>query len=214
VGAFDSLVPNRRALELRLAEEEKPNGEKCIFFQLEPRNKYNDLPCGFDWDSEPKKLGRTGKPLKTQKPPPKKCSKACRNWTPRDLPSDEEVEPYTDAEIRTIEIETLGIYLSSSPFDVIPTDYQEMLTTANQLQSEPSGYYLSAIMVSRVKDHQTKDGKLMKFVTAETASGTMDITVFSDKLAAYGKYLQPGQMALAEVHKNDRGITLRQMEAL
>lgn len=214
VGAFDRLVPNRKALEMRLAEEDIKARERCIFYQVSPLNKHNDLPCGFDWDSEPKKFGRTGKPLKVQKPPPKICSKGCRNWTPRDLPSDDEVVPYTDAEIRQIEIETLGVYLSSSPFDIIPADDQALLMTGNQIQTEPPGYYLTALLISRVKSHATKTGKPMKFISADTASGTMDVTVFSDKLAAYEPYLTPGRMILAEVHKNDRGITLRSMEPL
>lgn len=214
VGAFDTLVPNRKALEARLNEEDLKPGERCIFYQLQPRNKYNDLPCAFDWDSEPKKLGRTGKPLKTQKPPPAKCSKACRNWTPRKPPSDDEIEPYTEEEIRQIEMETLGIYLSSSPFDVIDDDDMSMLITANQLQTEPNGYYLSVMLITKSKDHRTKDGKPMKFITGETPSGTMDVTVFSDKLAKFDKQLRPGQMVLAEIHKNDRGLTLRQLEKI
>ncbi len=214
IGAFDSLVPNRRALEKRLAEEDVKPGERCIFFQLMPLNKYNELPCGFDWDSEPKKLGRTGKPLKNQPPVPKKCSKACRNWTPRPLPTDDDVEPYTDKEIREIEMEALGIYLSSSPFDIIDSDDMAELWTANQLQAEEAGRYLSVIMVQKVRPHHTKDGKAMAFVTADTPSGIMDLTVFSDKLDIYGSKLRPGQMALVEVNKNNRGMTLGMLEAL
>lgn len=213
IGAFDSIEPNRKALELRLAEEDLKPGERCIFFQLEPKNKYNDLPCAFDWDSEPPKLGRTGKPLKTQPKPPAKCSKACRNWTPREITS-EGVEPYTDEEIREIEMEVLGIYLSSSPFDQIPDDVLEELTTADEIQDKPSGEYLCAIMINRVKDHRTKDGKLMKFVTVDTPSGSMDITIFSDKIGIYEQFIRQGQMAFAEVQKNDRGMTLRLMEPI
>jgi DNA polymerase-3 subunit alpha len=220
VGAFDSLVPNRKALEIRLADDEVKPREKCIFFQTLPLNKYNDLPCGYDWDSEPLKVGRTGKPVKRkgqvlrEKNPPKVCSKACSNWTPRPPVADDEIEPYTDAEIRQIEMEALGIYLSSSPFDIIPEDDKAFLISANQLRTEPNGCYLTAILVTRAKDHTTRDGKPMKFLTVDTTSGTMDITVFSDKVSAYANYLSPGQLALAEVRKDNRGTTLRVLKPI
>jgi len=108
----------------------------------------------------------------------------------------------------------LGIYLSSSPFDQIPDDVLEELTTADEIQDKPSGEYLCAIMINRVKDHRTKDGKLMKFVTVDTPSGSMDITIFSDKIGIYEQFIRQGQMAFAEVQKNDRGMTLRLMEPI
>lgn len=214
IGAFDSLEPNRKYLEQLLEEDDTKAAERCIFFQLQPRNKYNDLPCGFDWDSEPPKLGKTGKPLKNQPKPAAKCSKSCRNWTPRPLPDPDDVTPYTPEEIREIEMDTLGIYLSSSPFDIISSEDNDMLVTANELMAEPNGSYLMAIFIKKVKNHRTKDGKLMHFMSVDTPSGTLDLTVFSDQAVRYRDSLRPGQLALAEVRKNDRGTTLQLMETL
>jgi DNA polymerase-3 subunit alpha len=221
IGAFDSLIGNRKALEARLAEEDMKNSERCIFFQLQPRNKYNDLPCGFDWDSLPFEYGKplkdgTRKKLKVQakRQPPKICSKACKQWTPRPLPSDEEVEPYTDAEIREIEMQALGIYLSSSPFDIIDPEDLEQLATADELQVQANGRYMTVMLISRIKEHTTRKGDPMMFMTVATPSGSMDVTVFNDTMNLYRDDLKVGTMAFAEVTKNDKGVTLNILEAL
>jgi DNA polymerase-3 subunit alpha len=205
IGAFDSLVPNRKALELRFQEEDVKPAERCIFYRLE-RNEY-DLPCGFDWDSEPAPLGRTGKPI-AKKAPPKRCTKGCRQYVQRPLPSEEEILPYTDEEIRNIEMETLGVYLSSSPFDRIDPNDLQTLTTANDLQVADNGNYLVALIITGLRDHKTKKGAAMKFIKAMTPSGDIDFPAFSGTLERYGQYLRVGQMGLAEIRKDDRGLSL------
>jgi DNA polymerase-3 subunit alpha len=211
VGAFDSIVPNRKALELRLAEEDVKPNERCIFFRSE-LNEFG-LPCNFDWNSEPAPIGRTGKPTK-RKPPPKRCTKGCRQYIQRPLVEDQNVEPYTEAEIRSIEMEAFGVYLSSSPFDIIDPEDRELLTTGNDLQLTPEGTYLTAILITDVRSHKTRKGDPMKFIKAMTPSGDVDLTVFANGLNRFGKDLTVGAMALAEVTKNSYGITLRYMQRI
>lgn len=206
IGAFDSLHPNRRALEERLAEEDLKTATRCVNYTPVLTD---GLPCSFDWSSEPKKLGKTGKPLKNQPKPPARCTVACRQFKLRPLPNENEIPPYTDEDIRNIEMEMLGTYLSSSPFDVIDPDDLEQLVTADDLQVAPNGNYLMVVIITGWKDHQQKDGKLMKFLRASSPSGDVDITVFASKVKDYEPYLRVGQMAFVEVEKNARGVNLQ-----
>lgn len=211
IGAFDKLVSNRKALESRLSDDSSGESKKCIFWRME-QNEF-DLPCGFDWNSEEPEIGRSGKKLK-MKPPPKKCTTRCRQYVQRPALKDDEVEPYTDKEIMNIEMEHLGIYLSSSPFDIIPEEDREVLYSADDLEVAEAGSYLAAIMIMRVRDYEQSDGRMMKFLTAATPSGDMDITVFASSVDQYKQYLQVGQMALVEVKKNDRGQTLNLLQPI
>jgi DNA polymerase III alpha subunit len=211
IGAFDTLVPNRKALELRLQEEDVKPAERCIFWKLE-LNEHN-LPCEYDWSGEPLQIGKTGKTMKP-KPPPKRCTKGCRQYIQRPLPADDGVVPYTEAEIREREMEALGVYLSSSPFDIIDPEDMALLSNANEIQTAPPGCYLTAVIITKMRDHRTAKGDPMKFLTVTTPSGDMDITVFSNTLSAYREHIRLGQMGLAEVSKNDRGTTLQVLEPI
>ena len=92
------------------------------------------LPCHFDWDSEPRPVNqRTGKFLKA-KPLPKRCTKACRQYSAPDAFDLDSIPPYTDDEIMAIELEMLGMYLSRSPFDSLdPQDREALRTDAEQI---------------------------------------------------------------------------------
>src|SRR5690606_33148359 len=92
-------------------------GDKCAFWNPN-RIGPNGLPCEFDWENEPLQIGSRGQPLKP-KPIPKRCTKACRNFTPRTFEPGN-LPPMTEKEIQQREVELLGIYLSSTPFDAIP----------------------------------------------------------------------------------------------
>jgi DNA polymerase-3 subunit alpha len=215
IGAFDSLFPNRKALEMQLAETDLKMATRCINYNETASN--HGLPCNFDWDRDAKEnpaLGKTGKLLKNQPKPPKICSAACRKFELREVPSEDDVMPYTDAEIRAIEMEVLGTYLSSSPFDIIHPDDLEQLKTAHELQVAEYGNYLMAVLIISIRDHRQKDGKLMKFLRVATPSGDMDITAFASKVEEYGSHMRLGQMALVEVQKNGRGVNLRLMEPI
>jgi DNA polymerase III alpha subunit len=171
------------------------------------------LPCNYDWDNEPLEIGKTGKPMK-RKPLPKKCWAACRQFDPRPMPSDDDVIPYTEAEIRNIEMEMLGTYLSSSPFSILDPRDLAVLKTADDLQEIYDGTFLMAMVIVGWRDHMAKNGKLMKFLRVSTPSGDMDLTMFNDQCERYAEYVKIGQMALVEVKKNSRGATLRLMEPL
>lgn len=205
IGAFDSLLPNRRALEQTIAFEEQPATDKCRF--KDPTVNELGLPCRYDWANEPPKLGRTNKPLKP-KPPPKKCTKACRQYSPIDPPSRDEVEPYTDADIRDIELELLGVYLSSTPFDRIDPEDKETLATAVDVLSGPNGSYTVAAVIRSTRGIIASNNRPMGFLSLTTECGELDVVVFSDWWTKYREQFRIGALCLVAVRKNDRGQSL------
>jgi DNA polymerase-3 subunit alpha len=205
IGAFDSLMPNRRALEQMIAFDEQPATDKCQF--KDPSITRFDLPCLFDWDNEPTAYGRTGKPLKP-KPPPKKCTKACRQYAPIEGPNPDAVEPYSDADIRDIEQELLGVFLTSTPFDRISDEDKETLSTAVDVLSGPNGNYALAAIIRNKRAYIPSNNKPMGFLTVTTERGELDVVVFSDWWQKYNQEFKEGRLCLISIRKNDRGHSL------
>jgi DNA polymerase-3 subunit alpha len=208
VGALDSLSPNRKALEITLERQSQGEDTRCVFKDdtvIGP----GGLPCTFDWDSEPPIIGKRGKPLKV-KPLPKRCTKACRNYTP---PAPDSLVPdvadYTEAEIRDIEMEMLGVHLSSTPFDAIPSDVLAETLTAEGVEAAGSGEYVVAAVIAKVKKHTDRNGRAMAFLGLNARDGELDVVVFSDQWAKYRHDLRKDSMAFLVINKTDRGLNMQ-----
>jgi DNA polymerase-3 subunit alpha len=206
IGVFDSLVPNRRWLESTLEHEALIGSVAGCAFKSEVTNEHN-LLCSFDWASEEAPIGRTGKPMKA-KPPPKKCTRGCRHFTPVLPPTPDQVTVYTDEEIRDIETALIGVYLSSTPFDRIPAEDRENLATALDLLAGPNGNYMCAVIVNGVRLKNDKKGNPMAFLTLGTERGGFDCTVFASTYPKYANDFKVGSLAYVSVNKNDIGQTL------
>lgn len=221
IGAFDSLAPNRKWLEKVLEVEGIAGSDRCEFKAPEqsitwlptptkgmppaPEELEWELPCSFDWVNEPAEPGRTGKPKK-RKAPPKKCTRGCRNYTPFAPPDSADVIPYTDEEIRNIEVEHLGVYLSSTPFERIPDEDREKFATALEVLTGPHGTYPIAAVVKRFRTAKKRSD--MGFLTLVTERGELDCVVFPKMYERFGPYFKNGSLAYATVTKNDRGQAL------
>lgn len=218
IGAFDSLVPNRRGLEARLLGEKTGESTQCVFKEIGFLNDHN-LPCHFDWEAEPAPVNkRTGKTLK-KKDPPKKCTKACRNYTAPPPLEISDQDPYTDADIREIEMEMLGVYLSSTPFDRLSEQDRADTRASAEKQARADSMpvntrYTVAVVITSVRPYTSKNAQRMGFVVMETESTTIDAVVFSTPWSKYGKQLKPGTLALVDVTKTDRGWALDEFLAL
>lgn len=213
IGAFDSIEPNRRGLEELLLGEKTGASTQCIFKEIGFINEHN-LPCHFDWESEEVPVNkRTGKKLKA-KPPPKKCTKACRNYTAPPPMQISEQAPYTDADIREIEMEMLGVYLSTTPFDRLsPEDREATKASAEQQMADglPEGStFLVACTVNSLRPHTAKNAQRMGFASLETETNQIDTVVFSNQWTKYSKMMKPGTLGLAEVVRTQRGWALNE----
>jgi DNA polymerase-3 subunit alpha len=209
VGAFDTLVTNRRGLEAKLLAAKTGEDSQCVHKRVEivpDALQIQNVWCTFDWSSEPAPINpRTGKILK-RKPLPKRCTKACRQYTAPPPLQIETVEPYSPVDIRTIEHEMLGTYLSSTPFDDLdPNDRAVCRAQAEQLATGPNGTYYVAAIVAGARPHKTGD---MGFLTLETEISTLRVAVFRDAWAVEQRRFNKGDLCLAELRKNDRGLSL------
>lgn len=206
VGAFDTLVPNRRGLETRLLARKTGEDVRCALKDETVVEAPNGLPCTFDWfTEEPPVNPRTGKKLRP-KPPPKRCTKACRQYTPRPQLNIDDVEPYAESDIREIEYSMLGTHLTSTPFDDLdPEDRKACAANAERLANGPNGTYIVAAIVIKAEAHRTID---MGFLHLETETSTLRAAVFRDAWAVEQSRFAKGALCLAELRKNDRGLSL------
>jgi DNA polymerase-3 subunit alpha len=208
IGAFDTMVPNRKGLVTRLEAEKDGSASMCVHKEVGFPGP-GGLPCHYDWASEPLPVNpRTHKTLKG-KPLPKACTKACRRYTappPMDITS---VTGYTDAEIREIEVEMLGGFLSSTPFDVLdPEDRETLRKNVEDLETAPEGAYpIAAILVS-FRPWTDSQGRTMGFMSLGTEASDLDVVVFADQWKAYHQGFSQGSLVLAELRKTARGYNL------
>jgi DNA polymerase-3 subunit alpha len=213
-GAFDSLHDNRRELEGLLDQYESGDTERCVHYNAHKVGAPNDLPCEFDWDSRPPRLGKSGRVLK-QVPVVKKCTVRCPFYQKRTSLTPVKAEPYTDKEIQEIETDLFGIYLSSSPFDVIPADIREQLLTAIQIDDTVVGSLVTtAGIVKTITTRKDRNQKTMAFVELFMGDGTVRSACFHKNWETFRKYLTPGELVLAQLDKTSRGYILQEVMPL
>jgi DNA polymerase-3 subunit alpha len=211
IGAFDSLVPNRRGLEQILLDDKTGASTQCVRKNLNIVGAPNDLPCVFDWATEEPPINpRTGKKMKL-KAPPKKCTKACRQYLPPEPKKIEELAPYTKADIRQIEQELLGVFLSSTPFDMLP-EAERHATRANaellMRDQHPPGMYLITGVLTKMRSHRDRTGREMGFLAIDTEVSSVDITCFSSTWLKYKRDLKVGTFYAADLEANSQGHLL------
>jgi DNA polymerase III subunit alpha len=203
VGAFDSLVESRRALEAQLGQQRAREDQVCIDHNPD-RDNYG-LPCNFDWDGEPVVLNKRGKPL--AKTIPKKCWKSCRHYRARgfDLPA----EPYTRPEVMERELEHLGFWLTYTPFDVIPKAERDQLYVAEEIETGPNGeFYNTAGLITGIRRTKVKaTQEPMAILTMTAFTSDLDVAIFPRSWAEYGGILKVNQLVLLEIRKNDKGLS-------
>lgn len=208
VGTFDSLYPNRQALEVELEREKDKLDKRCVH-KDESASGPNNLPCVFDWESEPWPVGKSGRPLKERKPPPKRCTIRCRNYTPPPSFDPDTVEPYTEQQIRDREREILGVALTGSPFARIPDEDLASSVTDEDASDLEYGTYVVYGELVKVKPHTDRHNRKMGFVALECHDGSvLDATALSDAWDRYHRDLRLGRFAVVAVKKDSRGLKL------
>lgn len=167
----------------------------------------NDLPCNFDWSSEPVRLGARGKPLK-QVAIPKKCTVRCRQYR-QATPTSIEAEPYTEVQIRNIEMELLGVHLSSTPFDKANEQFGSDIWTATQLESEDRLQQACLIgIVKQIREKLDRNQNPFAIVSLFAQDGTVDALCFNKNWKAFKGFLKENALVMAVVSKNDRGYQI------
>jgi len=213
VGAFDSVTPQRRGLVQRLEGERDGTLARCVFKQADGSDPA--LVCTFDWASEPRPVNkRTGKLLKA-KPPPKRCTKGCRQYTAPEPVSLDLVPDYTDKEIRDIEQEMLGVQLSSTVFDLLdPADREELRGQAELLDQGLPGGYLVAGTITRLRKIRDRTDRDMAFFNLSTETVDIDVVCFADAYALHGRSLKVGSFVVCDLRRDGRGSQLKNISIL
>jgi DNA polymerase-3 subunit alpha len=226
IGALDSLEPRRAALIKKLADRKSGVDALCVhrdgnvLIPVDKRKAARDagvmVPpdfCGFDWDAEPAPTNpRTGKKLK-KKLPPMKCTKACRQYLPPkevDL-SDEKL---SDEDLRAIEYELLGVFLSSTPFDRLnPLDRKQLFIDAERLLAGAPGIYTVAAILMGVRKTKTRASQEdMAFLTLDTEVSTLEAVAFPRTWSEISPHVASGQLCLVSLEQQDgdRGLVVRE----
>lgn len=212
-GAFDSIYPNRKQLETFLELEAEGEDTRCVHKDPASVNS-TDFICHYDWASEPVEFTAKGK-AKQRKPPPKRCTTACRHYEPKGLPLDE-MEPYTPAEVREKEMEHLGVWLTSTPFDRIPAtawiDNGDglRLYKGSEVLAGYTGTYMIAGIPQHIKPHKDKLGNQMAFIDILAKDDVISVAVFASSWECHcpevclRHQVRVGKLGLYEIHKKDR----------
>lgn len=115
-GALDALVPTRRGLIHVLERARSGDATRCIYKDEDVRS--HGLPCTFDWDAEmagpvPVQIGKRPPAVK---PPPRRCTRACRHYTPPAAVDPATVAEFTPAELFTLDNEVYGTWMNEAVF--------------------------------------------------------------------------------------------------
>ena len=163
--------------------------------------------------SPPILLGARTKPLKA-KPIPKKCSVACRRYDPITSPPEPD-HHYTAREIRSLEMQYLGVWLSSSPFDVLSDIDGEHIYRASELESvDFFDEAITAGIIKGVYEKKDKRGGVFGIVSFNAQDGTLRAICFASEWERTGPSLKVGELALFRVSKNTRGYRIIEAQDL
>lgn len=193
-GALDALVPSRRRLIQYLEADKAGDLDRCIH-KDETFSNHN-LPCHFDWDNEPppppRISAKTGKQLKVIiKPPPRKCTKACRHYTPppptgigKGFGADGNRD-FTAEELWRLEQDIFGCWLHDDLFEKLekvgPGFRREAMGMALRFPRLKPGSYLMPGVHNGVRPALTRRGSTMWWMALATEVSTLDVAVFSPR---------------------------------
>lgn len=225
VGAFDSLVPNRKAVEIQLEREATGEAKKCVHRLPEVTGNEREAVCGFDWADEPdppmirRRNPETKKMGNVPKPPPKKCTVGCRQYLKPAPVTADEVAPYTSEEIMFRERELLGTWITHSPFAAFGAELDnEEWFTAQRLEVCPAGIEVRAIgLVEEVRQRRDKNGNDYAFVRLNLRDGEIEAICFASvwsKLLEDGQTITKDRLCGLEIAKTPKGYQLRNYVAV
>jgi len=215
-GALDALVPSRRGLVRMIEASRDGSAVRCLNKDPSAEGP-NGLPCTYDWENEPQPPPRispaTGKALKVYvKPPPKKCTVACRRYSPPKSLDLSQVAEYSPGELFRMETDTYGCWMSDAAFAQLEQLGEGMRAQSRMmalmLNAAPEGTYPMAAIYAGARSARTKAGNTMWWATLVTEVSSIDVAVFSprndnepDLPYTLRKLVQCGSLVSAELVK-------------
>lgn len=121
-------------------------------------------------------------------------------------------EQVTLADLANGELEAIGFYLLFDPLGPHEDRLQNCITPLSARRPRDA---LVGGLVSRVHEHQCKNGKMMAFVNLITTDGDMDVIVWPDDWHSEKKKVKIGAVIIANGRKLDNGgYSIKQSEVL
>jgi DNA polymerase-3 subunit alpha len=211
VGAFDSMHPHRRALEQQLQRETTGDALRCVH-KDESALGPGGLPCGFDWAHEPDPpmvtKGRGEARTSTPKPPPARCTTACRQYLKPPPLDPATVVPYTRDDIGARERALLGVSLTATPFDRVPERELAAAHKASDVEEGATGRYIVVGVVTRATVKVDRSGRDYAWVGLNAQDGELDASCWSSAWERLKRDLRTDALVVAVVVKDDRGVTI------
>jgi len=99
------------------------------------------------------------------------------------------------------EAELLGLFFSQHPGELLRSNNRELISLKEMEKSEKGKV---GVLITKVKQHLTKNGALMAFMTVEDDTGKKDIAVFPNEYDHYGQSLVPGEAVILEVSNDGK----------
>lgn len=224
VGAFDSIVANRRAVEAQLEAESTGAAKRCVFKTDAPNPAHpHGLPCGFDWanETDPPMLPRGRGKAKTYvpKPPPKACNVSCRQYLRPEPISADSLRPYNREEIMMRERELLGCWITHTPFDLIPPEILDdpNVKTAVEIEAAPASKdrsWIAIVLLEEIKKRKDRNGNDYAFVKMNIRDGEIEAICFASVFEKVGAMLRKDTIGGAEIVKTPKGYQLVDYSAI
>ncbi|MBN2146372.1 MAG: DNA polymerase III subunit alpha [Anaerolineales bacterium] len=103
-------------------------------------------------------------------------------------------------EILNWERDLIGLYISDHPLNPVMDVLTQTVTHFSGQLSEAAHQEKVRIagLVTRVRSHQTKSGKMMAFVTLEDLQGLVELVVFPRTWEQYSELLEPERIVMVE----------------
>ncbi len=209
-GALDPLVLSRKGLIRVLESERDGSAVRCIHKDPEASGP-EGLPCSYDWENEPQpapRIGKSGRQLKVIiKPPPARCTVACRRYTPPSSPDLAAWGEYGAAELFRSDMEIYGCWMHDAPFTQLGTMRDQARLVALMLHGAPEGSYPLAAIFGGAHTARTKAGNVMWWVRLVTEVSAFDLACFSPRrddepdVPASLRSIRAGTLVSAEVIK-------------
>lgn len=198
-GALDGLVPSRRGLVRVIESDRDGSSVRCVHKTDDPEAfTVPHLPCTYDWEADAReqeerhallmapRVAGGRKPLKLHvKPPPARCTRACRRYTPPAQADMAAWGEYSPAALFRADLGTYGTWMSEALWERLDelspglrADAREM---ARFLVTAGPGSYPVAAVVADVHSATTRSGSAMWWVKLMTEVSVLDLACFSPR---------------------------------
>lgn len=108
--------------------------------------------------------------------------------------SYQDFEDYSQTDKYNKELELLSVALTPHPLTDITLSYTGEYTPTDKLQVNKRQTILVELI--RIREHKTKTGEKMVFLTVQDSQGTLDVTLFPESFRQYRNLLQEGGIYL------------------